>query len=149
VFYIANSELQRVIAEVKAEVTYDPLPTVQGDETRLGQVFHNLIGNALKFRGQASPRIHVSAVKEGNYWRFACAITASVLLHNSRRDSFRSSNAYTHSEYPGTGFGLAICKRTVFFFEFFMLNSSLVPWHPNCTQQSGAVVGGSRNRKKR
>ncbi len=59
------------IGDAKAEITHDPLPTVPGDATRLGQVLQNLIGNALKFRGPALPRIHVSAQRDSHHWRFA------------------------------------------------------------------------------
>ena len=65
------ADLHRAIAESGATITQDPLPTVWGDATRLGQVVQNLIGNALKFRGSALPRIHVSAQRQGEEWVFA------------------------------------------------------------------------------
>ena len=57
--------LQVAVTESGAVITHGPLPTVQGDATRIGQVLQNLIGNALKFCGQDLPRIHVSAQREG------------------------------------------------------------------------------------
>ena len=62
--------LQAAIEDAKAEITHDPLPTVSGDVTRLGQVLQNLIGNALKFRGTAPPRIHISAHRTANHYQF-------------------------------------------------------------------------------
>ena len=106
--------LQMPIEESGAVVTHDPLPTVLGDATRLGQVVQNLIGNALKFRGPAPPRIHVSAQWEGKQWRFSVRdngigidpAQAGRLFQVFRR-------LHTRKEYPGTGIGLAICKKIV------------------------------------
>jgi two-component system, chemotaxis family, CheB/CheR fusion protein len=108
------NELQVAIADAQAEVTHDPLPTVQGDETRLGQVLQNLIGNALKFRGQAQTRIHISAAKEDHHWQFSVRdngigidpVQATRLFQVFQR-------LHTRKEYPGTGMGLAICKKIV------------------------------------
>ncbi|HJY80271.1 MAG TPA: hypothetical protein VKK81_04220 [Candidatus Binatia bacterium] len=58
-------DLQMAIMENEAEVTHDPLPTVRGNAVQLGRVFQNLIDNALKFRGAAPPRVHISARREG------------------------------------------------------------------------------------
>jgi len=108
------TDLQLVLADVKAEVTHDPLPTVQGNETRLGQVFHNLIGNALKFTGQAPPQIHVSAVREGHHWRFAVQDNGIGIDASQAEQIFQVfQRLHTGSEYPGTGMGLAICKKIV------------------------------------
>jgi light-regulated signal transduction histidine kinase (bacteriophytochrome) len=106
--------LQLAIADAKAEVTHDPLPTVLGDATRLGQVFQNLIGNALKFRGMAVPRIHVSAQRDGQHWRFAVRDNGIGIDPQQAGRLFQVfQRLHTHSEYPGTGIGLAICKRIV------------------------------------
>lgn len=63
--------LRLAIEESAAAVTAGPLPAVRGDAGQLGLVFQNLIGNALKFRSEAPPRIHVSAERESTHWRFA------------------------------------------------------------------------------
>lgn len=108
------TDLQLAIAESGATITHDPLPTVLGDATRLGQVVQNLIGNALKFRGLAPPQIHISAQWEGKQWRFSVRdngigidpAQAGRLFQIFRR-------LHTRKEYPGTGIGLAICKKIV------------------------------------
>ncbi|MGC9444481.1 MAG: PAS domain S-box protein [Candidatus Methanospirareceae archaeon] len=114
VLSLTLQNLQTAIEESKAEITYDPLPTVVVDEVQLGQVFQNLIGNAIKFHGDEPPRIHISAEKGANEWIFSIADNGIGIdpqyvekifgifqrLHNAR-------------DYPGTGIGLAICKRIV------------------------------------
>jgi PAS domain S-box-containing protein len=107
-------DLHKAIVEAKAEITYDSLPTVQGDATRLGQVWQNLIGNALKFRGQAPPRIHASAVKEGSYWQFSIRDNGiGIDPHQAQRLFQVFQRLHTRREYPGTGIGLAICKKII------------------------------------
>ena len=107
------SELQVAIADAKGEVTYDLLPTVQGDETRLGQVFQNLIGNALKFCKEM-PRIHISAQRDGQHWRFAVRDNGIGIDPAQIKRLFQVfQRLHTRSEYPGTGIGLAICKKIV------------------------------------
>ena len=68
--------------------------TVPGDETRLGQVLQNLIGNALKFCKEA-PRIHITAQHEDHHWRFSVRDNGTILIRNRPSDSFRYFNAYT------------------------------------------------------
>ncbi len=108
------TDLQLAIAESGATITQDPLPTVWGDATRLGRVMQNLIGNALKFRGPTPPQVHVSAQRDGKQWRFRVRdngigidpAQAGRLFQVFRR-------LHTRQEYPGTGIGLAICKKIV------------------------------------
>ena len=106
--------LQLRIAECEAVITNDPLPTVRGDATRLGQVFQNLISNALKFRSAASPRIHVSAQREGGSWRFAVRDNG-IGLDPAQADRIFQvfQRLHTRSEYAGTGVGLSICKKII------------------------------------
>ena len=108
------TDLQIAIAESGATITHDPLPTVQGDATRLGQVLQNLIGNALKFRGQAPPCLHVSAVKEGQHWRFSVRDNGIGIDPQQAKRLFQIfQRLHTRAEYLGTGIGLAICKKIV------------------------------------
>ena len=67
----ALDNLQTSIQETAAEITHGELPTVQADGTQLAQLFQNLIGNALKFRGEAPPKIHVDACRKDDHWQFS------------------------------------------------------------------------------
>ena len=107
------SALQTRITETRAEIAADPLPTVLGDETRLGQVLQNLIGNAVKFCDHAPPRIHVSAQRDGTYWRFAVRDNGVGIDPGQAGKLFQVFQRAHGKEYPGTGIGLAICKLIV------------------------------------
>jgi PAS domain S-box-containing protein len=108
------NDLQLVITESGATVTHDPLPTVRGDATRLGQVLQNLIGNALKFHGAAPPQIHVSARRGSGHWQFAVRDNGVGLDPRHAERIFQVfQRLHPRSEYPGTGIGLAICKKIV------------------------------------
>ena len=63
--------LKSRIEESGGTVTHDALPAVQAHRTHVRQLFQNLIGNALKFRGERPPIIHVGAEREGDCWRFS------------------------------------------------------------------------------
>lgn len=107
-------DLQAAIAESGAEITHTPLPMVRADAQQLGLVFQNLIGNALKFHGEATPRIHVSAQREGQQWRFAVQDHGIGLDPRQAARIFQVfQRLHTRREYPGTGMGLAICKKIV------------------------------------
>jgi PAS domain S-box-containing protein len=108
--------LQVAIEEKQATVTYDPLPTVLADEVQLGQVFQNLIANALKFSNEAPPRIHVGAQRdaERGAWRFSVADNGIGLDPKfAERIFVIFQRLHGPTEYPGTGMGLAICKKIV------------------------------------
>jgi len=108
------SDLQVVITEQQAAVTHDPLPTVTGEATRLKQVFQNLISNALKFRGQAPPRVHVSARRVDGHWQFAVRDNGIGIDPRQAGRLFQVfQRLHRRGEYPGTGIGLAICKKIV------------------------------------
>lgn len=106
--------LQVTIQSVGAVITADPLPTVIADATQLGQVFQNLVGNALKFHGTAPPVIHVSAERRGAEWLFAVrdqGIGIAEQYHDRIFVIFQ--RLHTMEEYGGSGIGLAICKKIV------------------------------------
>ena len=112
--------LQASIESHGAEVTAGPLPVVFGDATQLGQVFQNLIGNAIKFRGQAPPRIRVSAAEVPGppgspvEWVFSVADNGiGVAPEYFERIFIIFQRLHTIEEYGGTGIGLAVCKKIV------------------------------------
>lgn len=114
VFDRAMANLQMVIEENGATVTRDVLPSVSADATQLEQLFQNLIGNAVKFRADEPPAAHVSAQADGDQWVFSVkdnGIGISAKNADYIFVVFHRLNA--ESEYPGTGIGLAICKRIV------------------------------------
>ncbi len=106
--------LMVTIKETNAQVTHDPLPTVLADKVQLEQVFQNLISNAIKFRGEKQPRVHITAEEEETTWRFSVrdnGIGIEPELISSLFQIFQ--RLHTREEYPGTGIGLAICKKIV------------------------------------
>jgi len=106
--------IQTALEEADAEVIIDPLPTVEGDATQLGMVFQNLIANAVKFRGEAAPRVHVSALRQNGDWRFAVRDNGIGIKEAYQEKIFEIfERLHNRSEYEGTGIGLATCKKIV------------------------------------
>jgi PAS domain S-box-containing protein len=110
----ALANLKPVVADSGATVTHDSLPTVEGDETQLVQVFQNLIGNGIKFHGDESPQIAVSARRNGNGWEFAVRDNGIGIDKQYWEQIFVIfQRLHTRQKYAGTGIGLAICKRII------------------------------------
>jgi PAS domain S-box-containing protein len=110
----ALANLTVAIEESGAMVTHDTLPTVSGDATQLTQLFQNLIGNALKFRGERPPKIHIGAVHRNGEWRFSVADNGiGMEPQYFERVFLVFQRLHTRKEYQGTGIGLAICKKVV------------------------------------
>lgn len=106
--------LQRGMGETGAVVTHDPLPTVQGDRTQLTQLFQNLIGNGIKFRGESRPEIHVSARADGDRWVLSVRDNGIGIDRQYWDQVFVIfQRLHSRQKYSGTGIGLAICKRIV------------------------------------
>lgn len=109
---IAN--LSIAVKESSAEITYDPLPKVACDEIQLLQLFQNLVGNAIKFRGTAPLKIHVGAEKKDNQWVFSVRDNGIGIDPSHFTRIFQIfQRLHARAEYTGTGIGLAICKRIV------------------------------------
>jgi light-regulated signal transduction histidine kinase (bacteriophytochrome) len=108
------SDLSVAIEENGVLVTHDPLPTVMADRPQLGQLFQNLIGNAIKFRSGEPPRVHISASRNGNGWVFSVRDNGiGIAPEYSERIFIIFQRLHGRQEYPGTGIGLAICKKIV------------------------------------
>ncbi|MGZ4919219.1 MAG: ATP-binding protein [Halobacteriota archaeon] len=116
-FNHALINLQTAIQDSNAQVTHDPLPTVWGDVGQLALVFQNLISNALKFRqSDRTPTIHVSVtcLKNTKTWQFAVRDNGiGIEPQYADRVFVVFQRLHTIDEYPGTGMGLALCKKIV------------------------------------
>jgi PAS domain S-box-containing protein len=110
----AVSNLRISIAENAALVSHEELPVVQADATQLVQLFQNLIGNGIKFKGVNTPRVHVSAVRQADAWIFATQDNGiGIEAPYAERIFEIFQRLHRREEYPGTGIGLAICKKIV------------------------------------
>jgi light-regulated signal transduction histidine kinase (bacteriophytochrome) len=110
----ALNNLTNSIAESGAAITRESLPTVPGDRVQLVQLFQNLLANAIKFHGNGAPQIHVSAGKQDSQWIFGVRDNGIGIAPEQQERIFMIFQRLHHrSEYPGTGIGLAICKKIV------------------------------------
>ena len=106
--------LSAAIEESQAIITNGDLPTVRADATQLLQVLQNLIANAIKFRGKDVPHVHVSAREEGGEWLFSVKDNGiGIDAQYADRLFVIFQRLHSREEYPGTGIGLAVCKRIV------------------------------------
>lgn len=109
----AIQNLQASIEKCGARVTHDSLPPVLIDATHVCQIFQNLIGNAIHYRGSAAPRIHVGVADEGEMWLFSCADNGSGIAPEYQLQIFEPFKRLHGNDRPGSGIGLAICKKIV------------------------------------
>jgi len=108
------TDLEMAIEESGAVVTHGTLPEVMGDAAQLRQVFQNLISNAIKFRGQEPSCIHVSCERSGDDWLFSVRDNGiGIDPQYADRLFVIFRRLHTKAEYPGTGIGLATCRRLV------------------------------------
>jgi PAS domain S-box-containing protein len=105
--------LQASVEQNGAAVTWDPLPTVQAHEIRLVQLLQNLVGNAIKYRSSAPPKIHISAERRENDWLFSVWDNGIGIDPEYAQQIFGIFKRLHGQNYPGTGIGLAICQRIV------------------------------------
>jgi signal transduction histidine kinase len=112
VLQAALENLGAAIRESGASITHDPLPAVAIDPTQLLQVFQNLLGNAIKFRGPQPPAIHVGARREDKQWRFSVRDNGIGIEPQYFERIFRVfQRLHSRRDYPGSGIGLAICRK--------------------------------------
>ena len=110
----ARENLTVAIEQSSAVVEAGPLPGVSGDETQLVQLFQNLLDNAIKFRGSTHPRVLVSCCDAGTEWEFAVQDNGiGIDPKHAERIFGVFKRLHTEQEYPGTGIGLAICKKII------------------------------------
>lgn len=108
------ADLEAALRTSAATVTRSSLPMVRGDERQLQQLFSNLIGNAVKFSGSQPPRIEIDARREGALWNFSVRDHGiGIEPQYSERIFVIFQRLHAREEYPGTGIGLALCKKIV------------------------------------
>lgn len=114
IFDGALANLQVVTEEAGATITSNELPEIMGDSSQLCQLFQNLLGNAIKFRGDTPPEIHVSATRKGKEWEFSVSDNGIGIEPEHRDRIFLIfQRLHTRAEYEGTGIGLAVCQKIV------------------------------------
>ncbi|MDX2249620.1 MAG: ATP-binding protein [Bacteroidia bacterium] len=106
--------LKTKIEEKKASLSIEPLPIVTADPNQIFQVFQNLIGNALKFHGAASPIIHINATEDTGEWIFAIQDNGIGIAPEYFQKIFEMfSRLHTYDTYSGDGIGLSICQQII------------------------------------
>ncbi len=106
--------LRAAIEESGARIRVGTLPVVHGDPTQMEQLFQNLIGNAIKFRKGPQPHVNIDARREDSLWRIdVCDDGIGIDPRFSERIFVIFQRLHTAADYPGTGIGLAICKKIV------------------------------------
>jgi signal transduction histidine kinase len=117
----ARQSLATAIEASEAEITADPLPTVAGDPTLLAAVFQNLIGNAIKFRGTETPRIHIGVVaqsveSQSGTWELSCSDNGIGIEADYAEKIFVIfQRLHRRESYEGTGIGLALVRKIIEF----------------------------------
>jgi light-regulated signal transduction histidine kinase (bacteriophytochrome) len=110
----ALENLNMAIHEYGAKVTNESLPTVRADATQFIQLFQNLIGNAIKFRADRPPQIHIGVTDAQDFWQFCVRDNGIGIEPQYFERVFQVfQRLHTRREYKGTGIGLAICKKII------------------------------------
>jgi signal transduction histidine kinase len=114
VFYQVLAMLRPLIRSTQTRLTHDPLPEVRGNEVQLRQLLQNLIGNAIKYRSADRPEIHVTVSDEPRQWVFRVSDNGVGIPSDLQTQIFDAFvRLHKPDEIPGTGIGLAFCKRIV------------------------------------
>ena len=112
VFDVARANLQYAINESGAEITADPLPMVKGHRVALVQLFQNLMENAIKYAGHKQPRLHITVNDHDGTCTLSFTDNGVGIPERYQQAIFRFlSRAHQHLNIPGSGIGLAICRR--------------------------------------
>lgn len=107
-------DLRSQVEESGADVIAGPLPEVEGDETKLRQLFQNLISNAIKYRGERKPEVRISATRQGADWCF-CVEDNGIGIDMRHADKIFGlfERLHPNATYRGSGIGLAVCRAIV------------------------------------
>jgi light-regulated signal transduction histidine kinase (bacteriophytochrome) len=111
---LAKKDLAVVLEETEAEIVSEDLPRVLGDVGQLGQLLQNLIGNAVKFRGNKKPVVNITVLKKNSDWQFSVKDNGIGFdIEHADRIFVIFQRLQGREEYQGTGIGLALCKKIV------------------------------------
>jgi signal transduction histidine kinase len=112
----AESDLETLLAETEANIDVAGLPEVPGDASLLRQLFLNLIGNAVKFRGSDAPQVRITAERDGDFWAITAADNGIGIDPRYAEKVFAIfTRLHPRDQYEGTGIGLALCRKIVEF----------------------------------
>jgi len=110
----ALANLSLVVEDSKAIITADVMPHIKADVVQISQLFQNLIGNAIKFQKEIVPQIHVGVMSKKDEWQFSVRDNGiGIRQQYLERIFVIFQRLHGKDEYPGTGIGLAICKKVV------------------------------------
>jgi PAS domain S-box-containing protein len=109
----AMMNVDRLVKDTGAVITHDPLPMVEADQTQLSQVFQNLLGNSIKYRGSEPPKIHISARRLDGFHEFSITDNGIGVDPEHHDRIFGVFKRLHGKDVPGTGIGLAICRKII------------------------------------
>ena len=109
----ALSNLHIAIESSGAKVTCDPLPHIMGNDPEMVRLFQNLVGNAIKYRGERVPEVHIAAAKNGREWTFEVSDNGIGIPERDQERIFGVFQRLHGKELPGSGIGLATCAKIV------------------------------------
>ncbi len=110
---IALWNLNALIRETGAVVTFDVLPAIRASSAQLLQIFQNLVGNAIQYHGNKKPRVHISVTEQKDGYRFSVRDNGIGIEAQYRECIFEPLRRLHGQERPGSGLGLAVCRRII------------------------------------
>ncbi len=131
---LVSINLKNNIITENATLTYDKLPTLWAHKSGVIQLLQNLVENALKYRSEAAPKIHISAFFNGESWQFAVRDNGVGLDESYNEKAFQPFQRINQRDRPGMGMGLAICRKVA------KLHGGNIWFSQNSPQNSGHVI---------